>query len=449
MFATDIPTKFPVKWANSAPIGTGVRAIPTTASSQPGAASLDTGFPPLNMVPVAAGGIPPFGQDMNGVLQQVTAWLRFMAAGGPVAYDATYATAIGGYPARALILSNSGHAWFESLVDNNANDPNAGGANWRVASSVWSAGVWTAGGSANAQLITFTPAATSQAQLNGISFTFKSIGTNAAAVTLNVNTLGALPLLASNGAQLSGGALVSGGIYQAVFDTSGSVFRLLTGVAVFTDSSATGAAIVGAGANGANLALIGNGGTTPSKFIRAANGLLQFVNNAYSGVIASFTDAGALTTTAGITATTGNIAATAGRLRAGLGATGSGDLAAASILSDFPFSLAGTAPVGFGYTKLPNGFIVQWGVGTVPPGATNVIITFPLAFQIEPLSLMVNEGAPSSWLIAGRTTVYAASTINTAQAQIIGLIWNNVTAVWEASAPASAGISFRYIVLGH
>ena len=50
------------------------------------------------------------------------------------------------------------------------------------------------------------------------------------------------------------------------------------------------------GGNGANIALHGSGATTPSKFIRADNGNLDFVNSAYNAVIASLTDAGLLTT---------------------------------------------------------------------------------------------------------------------------------------------------------
>ncbi len=46
---------------------------------------------------------------------------------------------------------------------------------------------------------------------------------------------------------------------------------------------------------GIGLHLIGNGSTTPSKYIRVNGGLLQVVNDAYTAVILGLTDAGALT----------------------------------------------------------------------------------------------------------------------------------------------------------
>lgn len=46
------------------------------------------------------------------------------------------------------------------------------------------------------------------------------------------------------------------------------------------------------GASGANLKFVGNGATTPNKYIRAQGGNLEFVNSAYGTVIATLSDAG-------------------------------------------------------------------------------------------------------------------------------------------------------------
>lgn len=54
--------------------------------------------------------------------------------------------------------------------------------------------------------------------------------------------------------------------------------------------------ITDTGTSGANLGLLGNGATTPNKFIRAAGGTLQVVNSAYSAVIFQISDAGAVQT---------------------------------------------------------------------------------------------------------------------------------------------------------
>lgn len=443
MLLSDIPVKFNIPWANSAVPGTGVRAIPTASQigTQPGAASLTDGFPPLNFIPVGAGGIPPFGQDMNGILKQITSWIRWNSAGGPIKFDSAYAGFVGGYPANAVVLSTSGHAWYENLVNGNAVDPNAGGANWRIISCVWSSGVWTAAGSANAQLITFTPPAASFTQLAGIPFTFRSVGTSTAAVTLNINALGAIQILASNGVTLSAGALVSGGFYQVVYDSATASFRLLSGIAVFTDPSTNGMTVAGATANGANIALVGNGGTTPNKFIRAANGVLQFLNSAYSAVIATISDTGFLTTPAGITATTGDITSNAGRLRANLGALGSGDNFAASILSDFPISRNAN-----GWAQLPNGLIIQWGVGTTASGNGDGIL-FPVTFPTYVASIVANEGNAVGWNVGG--TPGSVTIFGTTRSATNGFFLSEIRVTpTGALLSYQPGIAYNWIAIG-
>lgn len=130
MQSTDIPAKFPIPFGNNAAGGT-IRSIPQASQIgvQAGAASLHDGFPPVTQIPVGAGGTPPFGQDMNGILFQSTGWDRWFSAGGPVAYDATFQTAIGGYPAGARVMATNGSIW-RSTTENNMTDPNAGGAGW-------------------------------------------------------------------------------------------------------------------------------------------------------------------------------------------------------------------------------------------------------------------------------------------------------------------------------
>lgn len=124
MQSSDIPAKFPIPFANGAGASF-VRNIPT-ASQIPitaGAASLNDGFPPLNATPRASGGVPPFIQDMNGVLRQSTGWDRWLAAGGPIIYDAAFSTAIGGYPRYATLIDSTGSFWWVSTIENNTNAP--------------------------------------------------------------------------------------------------------------------------------------------------------------------------------------------------------------------------------------------------------------------------------------------------------------------------------------
>lgn len=131
MQAADIPDQFPVPFANAAGAGF-TRPIPEASQIgvQGGAASLTDGFPPLCFVPVAAGGIPPWGADFNGLLNLITLWSRWQGAGAPVHHDAALSTAIGGYPQGAVLHADTVGRFWISTVDDNVTDPDAGGAGW-------------------------------------------------------------------------------------------------------------------------------------------------------------------------------------------------------------------------------------------------------------------------------------------------------------------------------
>lgn len=131
MQISNVPSRFAIPFANSAGSGY-IRPIPQASQIglTNGAASLTDGFPPLTFLPVGAGGVPPFGQDFNGILYQITQWSQWQAAGNPVPYDSGFSASIGGYPTGALITgSTPGQVWL-SLVDNNTSNPNSGGAGW-------------------------------------------------------------------------------------------------------------------------------------------------------------------------------------------------------------------------------------------------------------------------------------------------------------------------------
>ena len=385
---SSIPPKFPIPWANSAG-SANVRSIPKDSqiSIQAGAASLTDGFPPLNFIPVSAGGVPPFGQDMNGVLKQTTQWLQWYAAGGAVRYDGTFVAAIGGYPAGAFLTSTSGHAIYESLIDNNFQDPNLNTTNWRIVSCVWSATTWLANGSANAQTITLSPAPTSLSQLSGIPLTIFSQGTNTGASTLNVNNLGPVSIVAPGSVPLSGGSLQTGSPFQVVLQGA-TPFTLLTRSNTFYDSAAGGLTVQGLGANGASLALFGNGNSTPNKYIRAINGIFQVVNSTFSSAPLNLTDSGDLTILGSITS---NI-----RLRSLGGSTGTDDQSAAPILADFQATGTPTAWFwkipGFGFSPT-NTVIVQGGIVNVTANNTPTTFNLPTPFLANFLGIVISYGA--------------------------------------------------------
>lgn len=133
MNLVDVPAKFPIPWANNAGPGF-IRPIPEASQIgvNAGYASLYDGFVPLNATPTGAGGIPPFIQDFNGILNQVSAWARWLSAGGPVVWDAAFAASAGGYPKGAIVTSNANtNKWWVNQADGNMTNPDAGGANWQ------------------------------------------------------------------------------------------------------------------------------------------------------------------------------------------------------------------------------------------------------------------------------------------------------------------------------
>ena len=96
----------------------------------PGAASLADGFPPLTMTPVAAGGVPPSGLDMNGILFELSAVVRWANAGGGYPFDADFAadSNVNGYPKGARVLRADGSGYWFNTVDGNTTDPDGGSA---------------------------------------------------------------------------------------------------------------------------------------------------------------------------------------------------------------------------------------------------------------------------------------------------------------------------------
>jgi len=95
-----------------------------------GKASLTDGFPPLTRTPLSAGGVPPSGLDMNGILYEMSAVIRWANAGGGYPFDAVFAgdTNVGGYPKGARVLRSDGLGYWFNTVDNQLVDPESAGA---------------------------------------------------------------------------------------------------------------------------------------------------------------------------------------------------------------------------------------------------------------------------------------------------------------------------------
>lgn len=83
------------------------------------AATFNDGFPVITMTPIAAGGLPPSGQDFNGIFNAISAHTAYQNQGGRYQFDNDYAVAIGGYPKGAVLVSDDFTQEYVSLIDSN------------------------------------------------------------------------------------------------------------------------------------------------------------------------------------------------------------------------------------------------------------------------------------------------------------------------------------------
>lgn len=93
-------------------------------------ASFNLGFPPLTMTPVASGGKPMLGPDMNGILYMMSTHTIYQQTGQPYRYSTDVVGALGGYAVGTLLGSTDGLTLWYNILAANTNDPDAGGAGW-------------------------------------------------------------------------------------------------------------------------------------------------------------------------------------------------------------------------------------------------------------------------------------------------------------------------------
>ena len=237
MLSSNIPTKFSIPFANSAGGGYITKPIPVPSQIgiAAGRASLTDGFPPLTFTQLAAGGDPPWGADFNGLLNEVTSWLQWVAAGGaPVAYDAAFSMAIGGYPSGAFLQSTPpGHYWI-STADNNAADPDTGGAGWSIFPDILiqqQAGNYAAvdSGAVNHVAITLSPVPASLTAIVGSPIRFLIAHANTITTPdININGLGAVTMINTDGSSIVIGQFSRTGQMCEGFLTSPTVFQVTT-----------------------------------------------------------------------------------------------------------------------------------------------------------------------------------------------------------------------------
>lgn len=395
-----------------------------------GAASLTDGFPPLTRTPLAAGGVPPSGLDMNGIIYELSAILRWANAGAGYVYDGTFAanSNVGGYPKGARVLRSDGMGYWLNTADNNTTDPEGAGAvaagwvpdftngaasvtmsgsNATLAASQYGKPILVITGTLTANLNLIFPSIAGQwtvvnATTGAYSITCKTaagsgvpVTQNAATIiycdTINVNALvyltqgaadlryAALAGLATQAFSMSTAAqfdnttlgATAAFVQRALGNLSG--YRLLSGNATLTAADAgKGVIAQGAGAITVTLPLL-------STFVDGAViGPIQSQSANAVAVVPQGSDV--------ITASNLNNALTSISIPDGdylflirISATKWGAVAGSALLK-YAASFAGVTSAA-GYQKLPNGNFECRGtfVASGTPGAA-VAVTFPLAF---------------------------------------------------------------------
>lgn len=92
-----------------------------------GRADMETGFPSKTMMSVLNKGIPPWGQDHNGIFYKNTDAVRWMQAGNISLFDRDLAGYIGGYAVKALIKSTRySYVFYIHMADGNYANPYEG-----------------------------------------------------------------------------------------------------------------------------------------------------------------------------------------------------------------------------------------------------------------------------------------------------------------------------------
>ena len=174
----------PVPFASQGDKNT-IPVTPSTETGQTNYASYQKGFPPVTMTPLVAGGLPPQGMDMNGILFALSSSLGFFQSGGLPTFNADFASTIGGYPLGAVLQSNDGASAYVSTIANNTTDfnesPESIGTSWLPwagdAAKGSSLYIAVGEGTSDAITATFDPAITELT--NGLVVFVRALASNA------------------------------------------------------------------------------------------------------------------------------------------------------------------------------------------------------------------------------------------------------------------------------
>lgn len=94
-----------------------------TITDNNGVATFDKGFPPVTMQPLSAGGIPPSGRDMNGVLYSTTIQQQWQNAGMTYPFSQDFSDVVSGYPKGSIVPSSVYTGQWLNLNEANGTPP--------------------------------------------------------------------------------------------------------------------------------------------------------------------------------------------------------------------------------------------------------------------------------------------------------------------------------------
>lgn len=130
----------------AAAVAGNIAVIPQTqATAGDGTASVALGFPPETFIARAAGGEPPRGQDMNGLLNLLSSAVQVLQAGYLGPFNSAFAQGIGGYPAGAIVSGSTAGTFWVSTADANVSTPGATGATWQSLFNGYATQAWASG----------------------------------------------------------------------------------------------------------------------------------------------------------------------------------------------------------------------------------------------------------------------------------------------------------------
>ena len=119
------PTPLSLAWGAGSGTHVGAKNTIPVSSAAP-LASWNDGFPDTTLLPVTQGGVPPEGQDFNGVLNALSQHAVYGNLGGKYKFSSALAASTGyGIGAVVQDAANPGVEW-QSLCANNAADPGTG-----------------------------------------------------------------------------------------------------------------------------------------------------------------------------------------------------------------------------------------------------------------------------------------------------------------------------------